>query len=271
MSLLRWLRHLLVDWRDRARLFALPTATCEVTALRGSDASWITKALEDQAVAAEWPAVEREIGAMEITTSAGGVNLGDRRAIYHLVRALRPAQVLEVGTHIGASTVHIAAALRANGANTSELTTVDLMAVNDAATRPWVHYGARFAPIELVTKLGMEKRVRFVTSPSITFLAQEGPRYDLIFLDGDHTPATVYLELPAALKRLNPGGVILLHDYYPNGQPLWSNGVIIVGPWLATERLRREGAKLQVLPLGALPWPTKLGSNVTSLAIAARA
>src|SRR2546430_6217516 len=35
-----------------------------------------------------------------------------RRAIYYLVRHLRPRSVLEIGTHLGASTVHIAAALR---------------------------------------------------------------------------------------------------------------------------------------------------------------
>ena len=35
----------------------------------------------------------------------GGVNPGDRRAIYSLIHYLKPISVLEIGTHIGASTV----------------------------------------------------------------------------------------------------------------------------------------------------------------------
>jgi hypothetical protein len=64
--------------------------------------------------------------------------------------------------------------------------------------------------------------------------------------------------------------VILLHDYFPDLKPLWSNGRVIPGPWLAIERLKREGAPLTVKPFGALPWPTKLNSNNTSLALLLR-
>lgn len=91
-------------------------------------------------------------------------------------------------------------------------------------------------------------------------------RFDLIFLDGGHEASTVYQEVPAALKLLNPGGLILLHDIYPDQRPLWSDGFVVPGPWLAIERFKKEGAKVTVKPLGALPWPTKLDSNVTSLA-----
>jgi hypothetical protein len=70
---------------------------------------------------------------------------------------------------------------------------------------------------------------------------------------------------------LNEGGVIVLHDLFPRLRPLWSNGAVIPGPELATRRLRTENDGLTVVPLGALAWPTKLGSNVTSLALLARA
>jgi hypothetical protein len=36
---------------------------------------------------------------------------------------------------------------------------------------------------------------------------------------------------------------------------------------LAVKRLVREQANVSVIPLGSLPWPTKLHSNVTSLAV----
>jgi hypothetical protein len=64
--------------------------------------------------------------------------------------------------------------------------------------------------------------------------------------------------------------VILLHDYFPGNQPLWAGQKPLIGPWAAMERIRRENEGLLVLPLGELPWPTKLGSQVTSLAIVTR-
>ena len=87
----------------------------------------------------------------------------------------------------------------------------------------------------------------------------------MIFLDGLHDADMVYREVPLAVKLLNPGGLILLHDFFPNLKPLWSDGKVVPGPWLAIERLRSEGVPIRAQPLGKLPWPTKLGSNVTSL------
>src|SRR4051812_48158917 len=45
----------------------------------------------------EWAEEEARIAPLAVTTSAGGVNAGDRRAIYYLTRHLRPQSVLEVG------------------------------------------------------------------------------------------------------------------------------------------------------------------------------
>lgn len=44
----------------------------------------------------------------------------------------------------------------------------------------------------------------------------------------------------------------------------------IPGPVLGVQRLLDEGAPFEVLPLGTLPWETKLGSRTTSLALLLR-
>ena len=267
-------RNLAVRWRDRWRLGRLPTASCDATPLVALDLGRLQQFLAEPALQAEWLRVAAEVEEFQITAAAGGVNPGDRRALYYLIRALRPARVLEVGTHIGASTVHIAAALRANaaaGGPSPDFTTVDIIDVNDPVTRPWAGHGSRWAPAEMIDRMRIGGTMRFVAQSSLAFLADTGPQYDFIFLDGDHSAATVYRELPAALRRLAPGGLVLLHDYFPESRPLWPGDPVIPGPWLGLERLRREGARLRVLPLGALGWPTKLGGTVTSLAAVVRA
>jgi cephalosporin hydroxylase len=106
-------------------LAALPVQFCAVEHLR-TDVPDIT-ALE---LTSEWSAVQEQLDKLKVGDKAGAVNPGDRRAIYYLTRALKPKSVLEVGTHLGASTAMFALALRDSGVTSPKLTTVDLLDVN---------------------------------------------------------------------------------------------------------------------------------------------
>lgn len=234
---------------------------------------------------AAWERAQRETSLFDIPYGSGGVNPGDGRAIFYLISALKPRSVLEIGTHVGASTLHIALALRMNGVRSGAgspdsppdhvdgdrengvLVSVDVVNVNDPAAKPWTKFGTEHSPVDMLTRIGAEHLVEFVTEHSITYMKGSAGGFDFIFLDGDHSAETVYREIPMALGLLNEGGVILLHDYFPNLQPLWTDGQVVPGPCLATTRLADEGANFTVNGLGRLPWPTKLQSNVTSLAL----
>jgi predicted O-methyltransferase YrrM len=258
--------------RQKLALARLEQAPCNTAPLAADiDRHTLKTIFSSQQIDREWPDVEREIAALGTTDKAGGVNPGDRRAIYYLVRYFHPRSILEIGTHIGASTVHAAAALRANQSedptNPYRLTTVDIIDVNDARSRPWIRHGSTYSPWEMVTRIGVANRVTFVTARSLAYFSSSDIRYDFVFLDGDHSATAVYQEVTTALRVLNPGGVILMHDYFPRLHPLWSDSSVIPGPWLGTQRLKTEGAKIDVLPLGDLPWGTKLNSTVTSLAL----
>jgi hypothetical protein len=109
--------------------------------------------------------------------------------------------------------------------------------------------------------------VNFIVSPSLDYMAGCTRKYDFIFIDGDHAAKTVYQEIARALDLLRDDGVIVLHDYFPGAQPLWTDGNLLPGPFLAAERLKDETPHVLFLPLGALPWPTKQDSNKTSLAL----
>lgn len=200
---------------------------------------------------------------------AGGVNPGDRRVLYMLLSALKPKTVLEIGTHIGASTLYIARALKA-AAPESRITTVDICDVN-APDAPWKGAELAASPQENLKTLGCADMVDFVVQSSQSFMVSTDKRFDFIFLDGDHTAVSVYKELSLACKLLHPRGMILLHDYYPEGRSLFPDGNIITGPYQALERVKKENPDINVLPLGKLPWPTKQGSHMTSLALVIKA
>jgi predicted O-methyltransferase YrrM len=271
----RWLRAGRVAWQRRT-LSKVPPLGCDLAALRALAASDIEAVLRSPEIGAGWEAAAPRLDAVcaiaDGTTE--GVNPGDRRAIYYLIRGLRPRAVLEIGTHVGASTLHIAAALRdAAGAEDGEgpsLTTVDLRDVNDPRTGFWKRAGLARSPREMAADLGCGGFLRFVAGGSLSFFDRCDTKYDLVFLDGDHSAANVYREIPRALAVLRPNGVVLCHDVYPGLRPFWPGGRIEAGPWLAVERLQAGQPALAVLPLGELPWPTKMGSNVTSLALLTR-
>lgn len=216
---------------------------------------------------AAWETDRRHLEEAGFPDGSWGVNPGDRRALYYLIHGLRPRAVLEIGTHIGCSTLSIALALRRAGSPGPRLWTVDICDVNDPVARPWEAFGAACAPRELCERAGCGDLVTFHPSDSLRFLRHGADHFDLIFLDGLHDADRVYQELPLAVPRLNPGGFLLLHDYFPNQQPLWPGEPAIDGPFRAVRRLQRAGLPVQVQPLGSLPWPTKRNSCRTSLAL----
>ena len=201
----------------------------------------------------------------------GGVNPGDRRALFYLAQAFRPTRVLEIGTHVGASTVHIGAALTSGArGHSASLVTVDIQDVNDSPHSFWRQGGLAKSPKQMIDELNGPIEVTFVMDNSRHFFASNKETFDFIFIDGDHTAETVYEEIISSLDVINENGLIVLHDYFPYGRPLWSDGSVIFGPFIATQKLYSTGIAIKVIPLGPLPWPTKLDSNVTSLAVIAK-
>lgn len=243
---------------------------CNPTNLMSAHNVELKEIFSNREILESWENWQGTLESIQFPELKGGVNPGDRKAIFFLIRHFRPKSVLEIGTHIGASTVNIASALKCNQAETgthSHLRTLDIRDVNSIKNKPWLKFGAQMSPLEMIKKFDFDSFVDFNTGSSLEYFENTEDTYDFIFLDGDHTAKTVYPEIPKALLRLNKGGVILLHDYFPFGKPLWTDETIIKGPYLATERLIKEGAEIQILPLGDLPWETKLNSKATSLAL----
>ncbi len=194
----------------------------------------------------------------------GGINKGDQQAIFHLIRHFRPDTLLEIGTHIGCSTLVTSLALKEGE---GELTTVDIINVNDPTEKHWLKFNSQYSPSQMITKIGMAQRVNFVADSSINFLEKTSKKFDFIFLDGTHEADIIFQEISFAINALTKRGIILLHDYFPEMKYLWSDEKCIFGPYLAVEEHKKRYKKLKVIPLGSLPWNTKLNSKATSLAL----
>lgn len=113
--------------------------------------------------------------------------------LYILVRVLKPATVIELGTFAGGSAIHIAAALKANG--TGKLICVDKEA------------GGELIPEDLLDVVTFEQveGVAFLDKTKLKSI-------DLIFEDMMHSREEVAAAWRLGAAKLRTGGVIVSHD-----------------------------------------------------------
>ena len=250
---------------QQIKLAAIAPAEFLPDSLKPSNDFLLPRILGDADALASWEIDHAEIEKIyPVQGIYGGVSPGDRRALYTLVRALKPASVLEIGTYIGSSTLHLARALKTNGGG--HLTTVDTYDVNDPVNGSWKKYGFPISVQQALEQADLADRVSFRTDTAVGFLNKTDLNFDMIFLGGEHSAAAIYNEVSAALRRLSPDGIIILHDYYPDGKPLFPGEPPVYGPYLGMRRVASEHKSVHVVPLGDLPWPTRPDSHKTSLA-----
>ena len=256
----------LVDERDLKRT---QTQELKLKNLRRLDIAGLDAQMESVSVASDWQLDFSALSRVNPPDYASGVNLGDQRALYTLVRAFKPLSILEVGTHIGSSTLAIALASARNVAEglTPHITTVDIRDVNEVHSKPWEYFGSDASPREKLEELELAALVEFKIGDSLSILRDTDKTFDFIFLDGNHRAPAVYREIPLAVGSLASDGCIVMHDVFPGGRRLWRESRPTPGPWQAASRLISENPALRLIPLGELPWPTKYGSQLTSLAV----
>jgi predicted O-methyltransferase YrrM len=133
------------------------------------------------------------VGATSISTS---LTDAEADALYGLATA---ARVLEVGSAYGYSAVRMAAsAWRVLAVDPHlELDSLQSMRAN------LVRYDRR--RVVSILLAGSER--------ALPMLAGVGARFDLVFIDGEHSEQAVCHDLTWAAKLLAPDGVVACHDY----------------------------------------------------------
>ena len=255
---------------DKINLSKYKTNKCSTDNLCEVDDDYIKKIFTISALNDEWKNnMINNLFFLNLPDNNQGINRGDQRAIYYLIKGLKIKSVLEIGTHIGVSTFYFAKALE-EVSKDYNLVTIDIIDINDQKNKHWENFGAEISPLSMLKNAGLADNVKFIKSNSVNYMKSCSQDYDLIFLDGSHKAEEVYNEIPLALNLLNPNGIILLHDYYPNNKPIWNDNVIIPGPYLAIDRYINEGANIKIISFGELPWKTKNNANSSSLAIVSK-
>jgi len=127
------------------------------------------------------------------------------RFMFRLVRALKPYRVLELGTNLGVSALHIAAALDINQKEGS-LTTIEGDTTLSKIAR------------EHLVQLGHANRATVITGRFDDVmppcLEEHGP-FDLVFIDGHHEEVATLRYFEMIRPHLTPGACVAFDDIEP--------------------------------------------------------
>ncbi len=264
------LRRAVHGWR----LNRAPVMAVDVTPLPKAAEVSFPDILCGDGAAAGWEKAKTLIGEVyEYALRTHATDPGSCRAIYHLVRHFQPRALLEIGANRGASTLHVAMAMREyrDADPPPRLVTLDIFDVNNPASAGAKRYRIATPPRELLAQLDCDGMVEFSIARSTDYLSGRVGEFDFILIDHAPIAEVAYRDIALAINALRPGGQILIHSYFPGGKPLGDEERVNSDSHLAVGRLSREGARLVALPLGELPWPAKRGgSNLSSLALLAR-
>ncbi|GMP61058.1 hypothetical protein CsSME_00023670 [Camellia sinensis var. sinensis] len=140
----------------------------------------------------------------------------------NLIRKVKPKTIIEVGTFLGASAIHMAELASGLGLKTQ------IVCIDDF--RGWPGFRDRFRDIKMVNGdvlllyQFMQNVVQsnatesvlyvpFATGSGLEKLCQWGVFGDLIEVDAGHDFHSAWSDINRAYKLLRPGGVIFGHDY----------------------------------------------------------
>lgn len=163
-----------------------------------------------------------------------------------LIAVKRPTRVLEIGTHLGYTSIAIADALSANGHG--HLNTVE--PEERLVGRAW----------ERAKSAGFEEWVTFLhgrsTDAAIATVMEVAAPFDLVFLDSAHDEETTRQELELLTREprwLDPEGMLVVHDAAASG-PAGGGVRAALDEWYAEAR-----SEFQLLVLEPPVWPTGPG------------
>lgn len=149
---------------------------------------------------------------------------GSKGAVFeNLIRRVKPRTIIEVGTFLGASALHMAELTRRLGLNTQ------ILCVDDF--RGWPGFRDRFRDIQMingdlmlyyqfiqnVVSLNATETilpVPFSSGSALINMCEMGVYGDLVEIDAGHDFYSAWSDINRGFRILRPGGVLFGHDYF---------------------------------------------------------
>ncbi|KAL3688809.1 hypothetical protein R1sor_015118 [Riccia sorocarpa] len=141
-----------------------------------------------------------------------------------LIREVQPKVILELGSFLGASAIHMGTVVRQLGLNSTILCVDDFRGWPGFRAKKFKDIRQQHGNIMLLPQFLRNVKymnltdlilpVPFSTTGAISYFCELGIRPDLIEVDAAHDFHSAWLDINAAYATLNTGGVMFGHDYF---------------------------------------------------------
>jgi predicted O-methyltransferase YrrM len=133
--------------------------------------------------------------------------------------------IVEVGSYCGKSSVYVGAGARAGGGT---LVCVDHHRGNEEQQRGELYHDPEVYDEEAgrldslrflrdtIRRAGLEQTAVIMVTTSAKAAELIGSRLGMVFIDGGHTHAAANADYDAWAHRVAPGGILAIHDLFPN-------------------------------------------------------
>lgn len=195
--------------------------------------------------------VPREL-AETVAATTGFMPVDEGDALYDVALGARPGIWLEIGTYCGKSTLLLGAAARTQGAR---LVTVDHHHGSEENQPGWEWHDTTMVDPRsgLLDTLPHFRPVldaladvcSAVVARTEVVASWWNSPIELLFLDGNHTEKTAQHDYRAFAKHLVPGGLLLVHDVFPDPE---DGGQ---APWHVVQAALRDGF-IEIAQYGSL-------------------
>jgi len=94
-------RILLKDYYNKIQINKISQINCNTDNLIKINREEIVKLLNSSKSELSWEVDKMQLKSFQFSELSGGINPGDQRALYYLLKYFNPSNILEIGTHLG--------------------------------------------------------------------------------------------------------------------------------------------------------------------------
>lgn len=207
--------------------------------------------------------IARIIDDFRTTDPAGQSEEAIPWLLHALVVAVRPKVIVEIGAFRGFSSMAMAAGLQLNETEPPSENLVEFNRISHPAPGLLSGHGTLYCidPVKheyfvrASEKFGLSRYIHFIESRSDDVKLDAIPTIDLLFIDGLHSYAAVVRDFERFSAKVRPGGLILIHDVFPDATRHTDTSKAWWGPNLFVRQLR-EGVEFGDLLLLDTQFPS---------------
>jgi predicted O-methyltransferase YrrM len=149
------------------------------------------------------------------TVLEGGLRKEERSLLYTIAKGLDDGKtILHVGLWRGAGLALFLHAMKEKRANFIGIDCFDMSHISEFSSQPPVCE----AEVTRYMEGLMSKNQKLTLIKDNTLKMKKFPKADVIFIDAGHTKECIINDVKLAKAAINPGGIIIFHDY---GYPDW--------------------------------------------------